>query len=94
MALANQAVLHVACGFWHTACVARAHQQQQPSQLIEGAVNYLGDSVNSSASFEDGGIGMLSESTCTMQALLPNTTRLTFKHAYGIMLQSTESAAN
>lgn len=54
MALANQAVLHVACGFWHTACVARTQQQGQDAA---GAVNYLGGSVDSSASFEESSIG-------------------------------------
>lgn len=54
MNLANQAVLHVTCGFWHTACVARPQQQ---SQSAIGTVNYLGGSVDSSASFEDIGTG-------------------------------------
>lgn len=54
MALANQAVLHVACGFWHTACVARPQQQTQDPA---GTVNYLGGSVDSSASFEESGTG-------------------------------------
>ena len=46
LALVKQAVLHVACGFWHTACVARPHQ---PGQEDLGAANYLSGSVDASA---------------------------------------------
>ena len=46
MALAKQSVLHVACGFWHTACVARP---KQPGQEEPPGGNYLSGSVDASA---------------------------------------------
>lgn len=47
--LADQTVLHVACGVWHTACIARPWQSQDQA----GSVNYLEGPATGSPSFED-----------------------------------------
>lgn len=47
--LADQMVLHVACGVWHTACIARPQQSQDRA----GSVNYLEGPATGSISFED-----------------------------------------
>ena len=47
--LADQTVLHVACGVWHTACMARPRQSQDKA----GSVSYLEGPLSGSLSFDD-----------------------------------------
>jgi len=47
--LADQSVLHVSCGVWHTACIARPQQSQDQA----GSVSYLEGPATGSISFED-----------------------------------------
>lgn len=47
--LADQTVLHVACGMWHTACIARPRQSQDKV----GSVSYLEGPLSGSLSLED-----------------------------------------
>ncbi|DBA89976.1 TPA: hypothetical protein ACH3X2_004351 [Trebouxia sp. C0005] len=53
--LADQAVLHVSCGVWHTACIARPQQAQDQA----GSVSYLEGPASGSISFEDSSGGGL-----------------------------------
>ena len=48
-ALADQTVLHVACGVWHTACIARPRQSQDKA----GSVSSLEGALSGSLSLED-----------------------------------------
>lgn len=47
--LADQTVLHVACGVWHTACIARPRQSQDKA----GWMSYLEGPLSGSLSLED-----------------------------------------
>ena len=47
--LADQTVLHVACGVWHTACIARPREFQDKA----GSVSYLEGPLSGSLSFDD-----------------------------------------
>ncbi|KAL3134847.1 hypothetical protein ABBQ32_007815 [Trebouxia sp. C0010 RCD-2024] len=53
--LADQTVLHVACGMWHTACIARPRQSQDKV----GSVSYLEGPLSGSLSLEDSSGGGL-----------------------------------
>ena len=65
-ALAEQTVLHVACGVWHTACTARPLQPQDQA----GSVSYLEGPATGSSSFEDSS-GMLQKKLRSL-LLLPS----------------------
>ncbi|DBB18715.1 TPA: hypothetical protein ACH3X3_000321 [Trebouxia sp. C0006] len=57
--LADQSVLHVSCGVWHTACIARPQQSQDQA----GSVSYLEGPATGFITFEDSSGGGLLGST-------------------------------
>ena len=67
-ALADQTVLHVACGVWHTACIARPHQAQDQTK----SVKYLEGPSTGSSSFEDSSSGV---GSCLRACAVPKNPR-------------------